>query len=73
MLTALRDCLELVEAHHGQRWRLHSIPQEDPGVYDMLCEADTVGVFQVESARPDGYPARGCGRGGSTTWSSRSR
>jgi error-prone DNA polymerase len=49
MLTALRDCFDLVEAHHGQRWSLHSIPQEDPGVYDMLCEADTVGVFQVES------------------------
>jgi error-prone DNA polymerase len=49
MLTALRDCFELVEAHHGQRWNLHSIPQEDPGVYDMLCQADTVGVFQVES------------------------
>ena len=49
MLTALRDCLALVEAHHGRRWDLHSIPQEDPGVYDMLCEADTVGVFQVES------------------------
>jgi error-prone DNA polymerase len=49
MLTALRDCLELVEAYHGQRWQLHSIPQEDPGVYDMLCEADTIGVFQVES------------------------
>jgi len=49
MLTALRDCLDLVEAHHGQRWRLHSIPQEDPDVYDTLCEADTIGVFQVES------------------------
>jgi error-prone DNA polymerase len=49
MLTALRDCLDLIEAYHGQRWRLHSIPQEDPGVYDMLCEADTIGVFQVES------------------------
>jgi error-prone DNA polymerase len=49
MLTALRDCLELVETHHGERWSLHSIPQEDPDVYDMLCEADTVGVFQVES------------------------
>jgi error-prone DNA polymerase len=49
MLTALRDCLDLVEAHHGRRWDLHSIPQEDPGVYDMLCAADTVGVFQVES------------------------
>jgi error-prone DNA polymerase len=49
MLTALRDCLELIEAHHGERWSLHSLPQEDPAVYDMLCEADTVGVFQVES------------------------
>jgi error-prone DNA polymerase len=49
MLTALRDCLELIEAHHGERWSLHSIPQEDSAVYDMLCEADTVGVFQVES------------------------
>ena len=49
MLTALRDCFELVAEHHGVRWDLHSIPQEDPGVYDMLCAADTVGVFQVES------------------------
>ena len=49
MLTAVRDCFELVEAHHGTRWSLHTLPQEDPGVYDMLCEADTVGVFQVES------------------------
>ncbi len=49
MLTVLRDCFELVEAYHGRRWSLHSIPQEDPGVYDMLCQADSVGVFQVES------------------------
>ncbi|HUL27178.1 MAG TPA: error-prone DNA polymerase [Streptosporangiaceae bacterium] len=49
MLTALRDCFELVAAHHGESWSLHTIPQEDPRVYDMLCEADTVGVFQVES------------------------
>jgi len=49
MLTALRDCFELLEQHHGVHWSLHSIPQEDSGVYDMLCEADTVGVFQVES------------------------
>jgi error-prone DNA polymerase len=49
MLTALRDCFELVAQYNGARWDLHSIPQEDAGVYDMLCEADTVGVFQVES------------------------
>ncbi|UCE60650.1 MAG: error-prone DNA polymerase [Phycisphaerales bacterium] len=28
---------------------LHTIPQEDPAVYDMICKADTVGVFQIES------------------------
>jgi error-prone DNA polymerase len=49
MLTALRDCFELVEQAHGVRWNLHSIPQEDPAVYQMLQAADTVGVFQVES------------------------
>jgi error-prone DNA polymerase len=49
MLTVLRDCFELVGAYHGRQWSLHSIPQEDPGVYDMLCQADSVGVFQVES------------------------
>src|SRR5215831_7212605 len=49
MLTALRDCFELVAAHHKVRWNLHSLPQEDSSVYDMLCAADTVGVFQVES------------------------
>ncbi len=49
MLTALRDCFELVEQAHGAAWSLHSIPQEDPGVYAMLQVADTVGVFQVES------------------------
>jgi error-prone DNA polymerase len=49
MLTALRDCFDLVEQAHGVRWSLHSIPQEDPGVYAMLQAADTVGVFQVES------------------------
>jgi error-prone DNA polymerase len=49
MLTALADCFRLVEEYHGHRWSLHSIPQEDPGVYAMLRAADTVGVFQVES------------------------
>jgi error-prone DNA polymerase len=49
MLSALHDCFDLVEAHYGHRWTLNSIPQEDPGVYEMLQAADTVGVFQVES------------------------
>ncbi|HEY6481846.1 MAG TPA: error-prone DNA polymerase, partial [Streptosporangiaceae bacterium] len=49
MLTALRDCFDLVAQAHGHRWTLQSIPQEDPAVYEMLQAADTVGVFQVES------------------------
>jgi len=49
MLAALHDCFDLVEKHYGPRWTMATIPQEDPIVYQMLCEADTVGVFQVES------------------------
>jgi error-prone DNA polymerase len=49
MLAALHDCFDLVAAHHGERWSMATIPQEDPAVYQMLAEADTVGVFQVES------------------------
>ncbi|MER6809627.1 error-prone DNA polymerase [Spirillospora sp. NPDC000708] len=49
MLAALHDCFDLVAEHHGQRHDLQSIPPEDPEVYEMLCDADTVGVFQVES------------------------
>ena len=49
MLTAMRDCFDLVEEAHGVRCDLHTIPQEDPGVYAMMQKADTVGVFQIES------------------------
>jgi error-prone DNA polymerase len=33
----------------GESWSLHTIPKEEAGVYDQLCRADSVGVFQVES------------------------
>ena len=33
----------------SRRWNWPTVPQEDPAVYDMLCEADAIGVFQVES------------------------
>ncbi|WP_440996948.1 error-prone DNA polymerase [Arhodomonas sp. SL1] len=49
MLTAIRRCFDLVARHHGRRLTLKGIPEGDPGVYDMLCRADTIGVFQVES------------------------
>jgi error-prone DNA polymerase len=49
MLTCIRKALALVAAHTGREWTLASLPPEDPAVYDMLCEADSLGVFQVES------------------------
>lgn len=49
MLTALSKCFALIREHHGRELSLATIPAEDPKVYDMLCEADTVGVFQIES------------------------
>ncbi|RAJ93594.1 error-prone DNA polymerase [Aliidiomarina maris] len=49
MLTALRRSLDIVAQRSGQQLGLADIPQEDPSVYTMLCKADAVGVFQVES------------------------
>ena len=49
MLTAIRVAFELIAEHEGVHLELHSLPAEDPAVYDLLCAADTVGVFQVES------------------------
>src|SRR5699024_1926792 len=48
MLTALRLACEEIERTEGLSRGLHSLPQEDPGVYDLLCAADTVGAFQLE-------------------------
>ncbi len=49
MLSALRIAFELIARHEGVQLGLHDLPQEAPTVYDLLCAADTVGVFQVES------------------------
>ncbi|MBA8991447.1 error-prone DNA polymerase [Curtobacterium pusillum] len=49
MLAALQYCFDLADEHCGERWDMHSIPKEEQGVYDQLCRADTIGVFQVES------------------------
>ncbi|MFJ5925856.1 error-prone DNA polymerase [Kitasatospora sp. NPDC092948] len=49
MLAALHDACDLIEQHYGERLDLATIPQHDAQVYEMLCRADTVGVFQVES------------------------
>ena len=49
MLAALQYGMDLVREHLGESWTLDAIPKEEPGVYDQLCKADSVGVFQVES------------------------
>ena len=49
MLTCIRKAFDLMEKHHDRRVDLASLPPEDPQTYDMLCKADSLGVFQVES------------------------
>jgi error-prone DNA polymerase len=49
MLTCLHKCFDLIAQHGGPALTLETMPKEDPAVYDMLCVADAVGVFQVES------------------------
>jgi error-prone DNA polymerase len=48
MLTALRKSFALIKQHYGEERGL-GLPTDDKKVYDMLCKADSVGVFQVES------------------------
>jgi error-prone DNA polymerase len=49
MLTCIRKAFALIAQHRGQNLTLANIPPENPAVYDMLCRADAIGVFQVES------------------------
>ncbi|GAA3543538.1 error-prone DNA polymerase [Kribbella ginsengisoli] len=49
MLAALQYAMDLIRKHLGEDWNLDTIPKEERGVYDQLCKADSVGVFQVES------------------------
>ncbi len=49
MLSCIRRALDLVSAQRGERVELKDIPAEDPATYDMICQADTTGVFQIES------------------------
>ena len=49
MLTCIRKGFDLIEQHYGRKLSLATVPAEDPAVYDMLCRADSIGVFQVES------------------------
>lgn len=49
MLTALRLAFDQVKEFEGIELTLYGLPEDDPAVYDLLCAADTIGVFQVES------------------------
>ncbi|HXY97838.1 MAG TPA: error-prone DNA polymerase [Steroidobacteraceae bacterium] len=49
MLTALKRAFALVNGYRGTHHALGELPAEDPCVYDMICRADTIGVFQIES------------------------
>jgi error-prone DNA polymerase len=49
MLTAIRRSFDLIRAYDGREYSLATVPAEDAQVYDMICEGDTMGVFQIES------------------------
>lgn len=49
MLAALQYCFDMIAAATGETWSLDTMPKEEAAVYDMLCRADSIGVFQVES------------------------
>jgi error-prone DNA polymerase len=49
MLTCIRKAFDLARQHYGLELTLANIPQNDPAVYEMICHADTLGVFQIES------------------------
>jgi error-prone DNA polymerase len=49
MLTCLAKGFALIKRHYGRDVDLAAVPEGDPAVYDMICRADTIGVFQIES------------------------
>jgi error-prone DNA polymerase len=49
MLTCLRKSFDLLREGYGRDMGLATVPREDPATYAMICKADTVGVFQIES------------------------
>jgi len=49
MLSCIHRAFDLLGKHHGRSLTLAKVPREDKATYDMLCRADSIGVFQVES------------------------
>jgi error-prone DNA polymerase len=58
MLTAIRKSLEFISERRGYEFEMQDIPPEDTATYDMICKADTVGVFQIESRAQQGMLPR---------------
>ncbi len=49
MLTCIRKAFDAAKETYGLNLTLANIPQDDAAVYEMICHADTIGVFQIES------------------------
>ncbi|KVD94623.1 DNA polymerase [Burkholderia stagnalis] len=49
MLSMVRRALDMISEKRGETFELQDIPPEDKATYDMLCDGDSMGVFQVES------------------------
>ena len=49
MLTCIRKSFDLAKQHYDLNLTLDNIPHDDTAVYEMICHADTIGVFQIES------------------------
>jgi len=49
MLTAIAKCFALIEHYRGIQHTIATVPADDKDTYDMICRADTIGVFQIES------------------------
>ena len=49
ILTCIRKAFDFLREHYRKDITLGTVPHDDPAVYDMLCKADSIGVFQVES------------------------
>lgn len=49
MLSCIRKCFDMIRSYYGRTYDMATIPQADGATFDMLCEADAIGVFQVES------------------------
>jgi len=62
MLSCIRKAFALMQEHDNISHNIASVPQGDKATYDMLCQADAIGVFQVESRAQMNFLPRMCPR-----------